>query len=593
MSFFKKNKKFTIIICLILVLLIGGGIATWAILSGRNDEPTGGKKKPIIKIGSEEFVDAIDDVDVDNPDDELIISDQKDYGVEQTDKKDSDNTNKKDDEKVDEPITNFLKVNNKKSVNDNFMGFGATYYPWIYWEDGAGRNYTEEQRQIELNRLAESGVTWIRSIIYARPEWYDTEKNEWTFTEKSGEKYEGLLKFFKEIQKRKIDVLLNFEWGDDINRDDFVFNDATVNSYAKTEADRIKLYGDFCAAFTKQLSDDGISCVKYVTFFSEPSNSSTWGGLYDTPEFEEKYLKIVVPRYANCVKAADSAFKALGIRNDYKFLGCNTSSYVYINGYTYEQFKPIWDACDGYLDELTYHFYLKADDPAQYGYDDFNYMTESMVATTRQGMGIGPNNTWIDETSYIGETLGISAVREKPYAGTQIANLFLSWLNNGYKTACLWTFTDNLWPGTTINGGEFDNGTFLCGIMPNLMDSQVPYNTYYTFSMISRYCSNVKSVWETDNSDAENLAVACVEDNDGNTTIFVVNSGVTSATFNLDFTADLGNEVLYRHMYDPQSFTADTAAKQIGVDEVLINVDKGFSDTVVPGAVAVYTTSKK
>lgn len=578
MSFFKKNKKLTIIICIILVLLIAAGGIIWALWP--NNDSKGNKKKPIIIINSEEILDVIDDIDIDTPDGEVDISDQKDYG---DDIEDVDN----------ESVIHYLKVNNKKSVNDSFMGFGATYYPWIYWEDSAGRNYTEEQRQIELDRLAESGITWIRSVIYARSEWYNNNTKQWSFKGKSGNKYEGLLKFFQEIQKRNIEVLLNFEWGGDINADKFTFNDNTLTSYANSEEELIDMYGKFCAAFTKQLSDDGITCVKYITFFSEPSNSEAWGGQYGSPEFEDKYLKIVVPRYANCVKAVDEEFNNLGIRKNYKFLGCNTSSYIYINGYTYEQFKPIWDACDGYLDELTYHFYLKTDEPSQYSYDDFNYMSESMAATTKKAMGISPNNTWIDETSYIGEKLRIHEVREKPYAGTQIANLFLSWLNNGYKTAGIWTFTDNLWPGSIETSGEFKNGNFLCGLMPNLMDSQVPYNTYYVFSMISRYCSNVKSVWTTDNSGADNMAVACVEDKEGNTTVFVVNSGSTSATFNLDFTSALGNEVLYRHMYNPQTFVADTAAKQIGVDEVLVNVDKGFSDTVVPGAVAVYTTSKK
>ncbi len=78
-----------------------------------------------------------------------------------------------------------------------------------------------------------------------------------------------------------------------------------------------------------------------------------------------------------------------------------------------------------------------------------------------------------------------------------------------------------------------------------------------------------------------------------NEIIFVVNSNLNDFDFRVDFESSLGSKVLYRHLYDPQTFEANTAAKPIGVDRVLINVSEGFVDKIPAGGVAVYTTSKK
>lgn len=104
---------------------------------------------------------------------------------------------------------------------------------------------------------------------------------------------------------------------------------------------------------------------------------------------------------------------------------------------------------------------------------------------------------------------------------------------------------------------------------------------------------DAKAIYEGDNFDANGMATSCVYDKDGNVTIFVVNSNLNDVNFRVDFVSLLGSKVLYRHLYDPQTFEANTAAKPIGVDRVLINVSEGFVDKITAGGVAVYTTSKK
>ena len=579
----KSKKISSLILCCLLALSIavsGAGC--------KKDEPTG-NKKPSFNILTEEEIkdkvdeDVLDDID---PDGSIDFTDQEDIEEIEVDK--------------------VISINNKKSVNDSFLGFGAVYYPWLYWEDGGGRNYTEEQRQIELDRVAESGTTWIRCVIYARPEWYDNTTKTWKY---SGVHYEGLVKFFEEIEKRGIEVMLNFEWGGAIQGSNEagtkVFENATLAAMGTLD-NRIAMFGDFCSSFTAALKKDGIDCVKYITFYSEPANRKELGGQADTPEFESVFLKFVVPLYTKLVKSAHDSFTKAGIRSDYKFVGNNQSTYFYLNAMTYEQLKPLYDPVKDYLDEFSYHFYNRVAAPKGATYDTFNFITESYANDVLKYMNVKTNDTWIDETNvifngtseseFVGESQAVGPIytlRNDPYTATQLANCWLSFLNNGYKTATIWTLTSNLWPGSIQSGSEFLGGTFMCGLMPNLMDSQVPYNTYYTYSLISRYCTNAKAVYAGDNIDAYGMASSCVYDKDGNVTIFVVNSNLEDVEYKVSLESSLGSKVLYRHLYDPQTFEANTAAKPIGVDRVLINVSDGFIDKIPAGAVAVYTTSKK
>ena len=663
----KSKKLLIVILCCVLALLIGIGSAVWIYISSKDKEPSKSKINIVteseIKDTADVPEDILDGVDVEDgnndsdivdgdyddvddllsDDDASFDDDSNDNGTDDNNSNNSsvgdnssinnnsnngnENNNNTNDDQDDNDIgfinemdyseieTDYtLYVNNGKSVNDSFMGFGAVYYPWIYWEDSAGRNYTEEQRQIELDRLVESGTTWIRCVIYARPEWYNKNTNTWNY---SGEHFEGLVKFFEEVGKRGVDVMLNFGWGGGIqpsystatgetvvtNPEVKVFNNKELYEIGDFEK-RTEMFGDYCATFTKAVADKGVDCVKYITFFSEPSNSKFLGGQYGTPEFESVYKKHVVPQYTSLVKSVHDAFTEMGMRKDYKFIGNNQSTYFYVNGYTWQQLKPLYDSVKEYLDEFSYHFYNRLTNPKGSTYDDFNFMTESYAMDVETQMGIKTNDTWIDETNVIfsgtdgifyeeSKVGPIYTLRNEPYTATQLANVWLSFLNNGYKTATIWTLTSNLWPSSVENSSEFINGTFTCGIMPNLMDSQVPHNSYYTYSMISRYCTNTKSVFAGDNFEADGMATSCVYDKDGNVTVFVVNSNLNDVEYKLNFESELDSKILYRHLYDPQTFKADTSAKPIGVDRVLVNVSGGFVDSIPAGGVAVYTTSKK
>lgn len=584
----KKKKWLFIILSCVLALLIAVGGLWYFFFFNNNDAGKKPKKKGVILLTEEEVDDSDDilsDVDTDYTDGEIYFIDEDEF--------DDINTEQ------------ILMLNNKTSVNDKFIGFGAIYYPWIYWNDDAGRNYTEEQRQIELDRLVSSGVTWIRTMIYARPEWFNKTEKTWNY---SGAHYNGIVQFLKEIEKRGIDVLLNFEWGGSIQPDSkdnmTIFNDTTLNKIG-TMDERIDMFGDFCTTFTQKIKDDGINCVKYITFYSEPSNTKALGGQYGTEEFDTVFLKKVVPAFTKIVKTVHEKFTEAGIRNNYKFIGNNQSAYYYINLYTWQQLKPLYDPVKNYFDEYSYHFYNKVANPKGATYDDFNIIPESYATDVLKHLGVKSNDTWIDEfnvmqngtdgafKSLTDQYGGIYALKDEPYTATQLANSLLAFMNNGYKTVGLWTFVNTLWPNSTTTGSEFKSGVLLDGLMPNLMDSQVPYNAYYTYSMISRYCNNAKSVYSCNMDEANGLSASCVYGKDGSVTVYVVNSNLFDVEYKMNFENKISNSILYRHLYNPQTFESDTSAKPIGVDRVLLNVKNGFADKIPAGAVAVYTSSKK
>ena len=586
---FFKSKLFIIILSSFLALAVAiSGTLYYFLVLKNGDGKTVIKKKPLIILTEEEIEEAdelLDGIDLETEDEDVDFIDEEDF----------------------EDITteHILALKNSKSVNNKFMGFGAIYYPWIYWKDDAGRNYTDEQRKIELDRLAESGVTWIRTMIYARSEWYNKNDGSWNY---SGERYEGIVKFLREIENRGIEVLINYEWGGAIQPDSkgnmTIFNDSALNKIG-TMDDRIEMYANFCTTFTQSLKNSGINCVKYVTFFSEPANRKELGGQYGTEEFETVFLAKIVPDFAKIIKSVHEHFVESGIRQDYKFVGNNQSVYYYVNLYTWEQLKPLYDVVKDYIDEYDYHFYNHVANPKGATYEDFAIIPETYAVDVQEHLGISTNDTWIDEFNVMHNRSegifkaktdrygAIYSLKDEPYTATQMGNTLLAFLNNGYKTAGLWTFINTLWPNSSSNDGEFNAGVMLDGLMPNLMESQVPYNAYYTYSMIARYCKDTKAVYACDMIEADGLAGSCVYGKDGSVTIFVVNSNLFDVDYKMNFESKLSNSTFYRHLYDPATFESNTSAKPIGVDRVLINVTQGFADKIPAGAVAVYTTSKK
>ncbi|MCQ2478145.1 MAG: hypothetical protein MJ091_02845, partial [Clostridia bacterium] len=477
-----------------------------------------------------------------------------------------------------------LQLYNANPVNDDFLGFSAIYYPWIYQRDPDGRNYTEEQAREELDRLKKSGIKIVRLTVFASYDWYDEENNSWHFDD---EKFYAQLRSLKEIEIRDIDMVINVEWGNAIQTSCHVFGD---NRFYKFSFEKeCELFGDFVYEFLKVLRENGIYRAKYISFFSEPNNEKA--AVFDGNK-DSKY------REKMSISAVHKKLKKEGIRDDYKLIMGQTAIGVDIWNYTWQLIKPTYDAVNEYADIWAYHTYNLA--TTEYGNtaSNFEMILEAVNDSIEDKLGLSAKDVWFDEYNALEYGTDNSSIERDKLRIRYPLNLvsgMVSLLNTGYKTVINWTFVDTLWIGSH-NGknNHFDgwhDGVHCHGLMPNLMQSKIPYRSYYAYTLFSKYIKDGK-IFRGENSEEKEMCCTAALNNDGSMAIAVINSGLLGRSFVLNFDEDLADKTFYRHLFVCTENYKDENATIISSDKVFKNVTNILKDTLPAGSVAVYTTEK-
>ncbi len=477
-----------------------------------------------------------------------------------------------------------LQLYNDNPVNDDFLGFSAIYYPWIYQRDPDERNYTEEQAKEELDRLKESGIKIVRLTVFASYDWYDEENNSWHFDD---EKFYAQLRSLKEIQIRDIDMVINVEWGTAIQTSCHVFGD---NRFYKFPFEKeCELFGDFVYEFLKVLRENGISRAKYISFFSEPNNEKA--AVFDGNK-DSKY------REKKSISAVHKKLKKEGIRDDYKFIMGQTAIGDDIWNYTWQLIKPTYDAVNEYADIWAYHTYNRA--TTEYGNtaSNFERILGAVNESIEDKLGLSAKNVWFDEYNALEYGTDNSSIQRDELRIRYPLNLvsgMIALLNTGYKTVINWTFVDTLWIGSH-NGKNnhidgWHDGVHCHGLMPNLMQSKIPYRSYYAYTLFSKFIKDGK-IFRGENSEEKEMCCTAALNNDGSMAIAVINSGLLGRSFILNFNKELEQKTFYRHLFVCTEDYKDESATIISSDKVLKNVTNVLKDTLPAGSVAVYTTEK-
>ncbi|MCQ2478983.1 MAG: hypothetical protein MJ091_07280, partial [Clostridia bacterium] len=154
---------------------------------------------------------------------------------------------------------------------------------------------------------------------------------------------------------------------------------------------------------------------------------------------------------------------------------------------------------------------------------------------------------------------------------------------------------DTLWIGSrTGRDNHIDgwhDGVHCHGLMPNLMQSRIPYRSYYAYTLFSKYIRDGK-IFKGENSQEKELCCTAALNNDGSMAIAVINSGLFSKSFVLNFDKGLEHLTFYRHLFVCTENYKDDNAIIIPSDKVLKNITGTLKDTLPAGSVAVYTTEK-
>ena len=497
----------------------------------------------------------------------------------------------KENKKLSRKVANFFKpttqtkisVFNKTPVNSEFLGFGALYYPWIYLKDKDGRNYTEEQATKELDYLQLSGIRVIRTTIFVSSDWYDFENNTWKI---EGPRFDAIFKSLSGIEQREIDILLNFEWGNSINYSNNVFADPklTVFDFDK----QCELFGLFVRDFLNILANKGLKRTKYLTFFSEPGSGYKDG-------FENEKGIGLLSRYKQCIGTVHNTLVEAGIRGNYKFVLGNTALETEMWNTTWHLFAPLYEVIKEYGDEWGYHNYNKYNGSVVTN-TALNY--ENMMAHINEVIfdktGVPAQKVWIDEYNATDRNNSYYTFRNSSgWNAIHIIAGMVANMNIGYKTVMHWTFTNTLWVGSHATAEDNWVDGFHCwGMLPNLMQEDEPYNSFYAYQIVASHINKGKT-FTGENFSESGLCCAACENNDGTFTVVVVNSNVIDQSFILNFEKELESLKFDRYIFEASKNYRCKKMNVIAPDKKILNVKKSIKDTIPGGSVAVYTTKRK
>ena len=473
-----------------------------------------------------------------------------------------------------------IHVYNACPVNENFPGFGALYYPWIYKKDKDGRNYTEEEAKTELDRLQMSGVKIVRATVFVNPNWYNEAQNSWNFED---EDFHALARSFLGISERQIDIMLNFEWGNSINFGP-IFAGKELAKYPFDK--QCEIFGAFVSGFVTALKNSGVKTVQYLTFFSEPANGIKNG-------FESEEGKQLQARYENCIGCVHKALCAAGIRQEYKLVLGNVALGTEIWNYTWQHFKPVFDVLEPFADEWSYHNYNRYSSPYENTAIAYQNMMTYVDRDITQKTGVKANEVWIDEYNALDRNNSWFEFRNatKWYPIQMIAGMVAN-INIGYKTVLHWTFVNTLWVDSHANAKDnWSDGHHCWGLIPHPHQDKKPYNSFYAYQIVASHMTGGKT-FRGDNAAQSGLSCCACENKDGTVTVIVVNLSIFEESFLLHFEKELESLTFDRYLFDADKDYRSETMKGIASDKQIPNVGAILEDTIPAGSVAVYTTKK-
>ncbi len=503
-----------------------------------------------------------------------------------------------DDEMYFEETVNV--ANSSAPTQTNFLGMNAVYHCYTYMYDSDGRNYTEEQAQLEFNRLQNTGVKIVRTY-YNHEFAYDKATS--TFNWESDD-MKAVYKWMKELQKRDISVALNTGWS---LRGCYIPNYYTpwLGCYVEGDLETTaKNNANFIRDSLNQFRAHGINNIDYLILFTEPSQTSagddpnlkdwnienlknyTWEESYDFDPNTERWF--------TCSRAIHDALVADGTRSLYKTVGPNTSigwsakdSDIYMTPLYYFAIKYASDFVDIYSDHRYPTISQVEVDSVSYVIDD----TLGLHDTAKMAHDIG-KEFWYDETNLRGPSGLFKHPNNIPSQGLHIGSYFADSMNHGVQNIMWWYLFDQQWPDNhTNNNDEFVNGMHCCGLIPSLMESYIPETSYYSYSLLSKYFGNLATVYKAE-AEYEYFNCGVQKNKDGEWSICISNIETDPGYIEINFEENIGNKKFYRHVYKAFNMVPTMEAEIVPADKIITTKGDCLADKIPANSVVVYTTIK-
>ena len=200
-----------------------------------------------------------------------------------------------------------LKINNDNCIQEHFHGAGGVYHAYTFREDFPDKQYNDEERNIELQRVKDMELKVARTFF----DLCAYENGQWNWDNKE---MQALYKWLDKMQEFGVDVALNAAWwiaGHIFTNEGSPLYDQDPNVAADN-------YGAFVSELVHQLIEvRKYECVKYLIILTEP-NDGCWKlncEREDLPGYTA---------YGLCAKAVHKHLSADNRRHLVKLVGPNT-----------------------------------------------------------------------------------------------------------------------------------------------------------------------------------------------------------------------------------------------------------------------------
>ncbi|MBQ4153812.1 MAG: hypothetical protein IJE01_01260 [Clostridia bacterium] len=614
-----KNKLIKLI-CLILTLCI-----SLALFAGckKQGETTNTSSDTADNFVDDEYQDdeyQDDEYEDDEYQDDEYEDDFEDYEDDWEDFEDEFDDWEEEEEFEESLYEQELFINNKKPINENFLGFNMIHQLYNYIPDKYDRMNTEKQIAHELDTMEKMGVDMIRSFYGPSLAWDpETGKFDW---DNAG--MQAFYKNCKDMEKIGIEVGITPQWsfsgfiptkneetgeyearayGSYVGLYFTGFTALPSNTITMEEAFEATLKGhrEFVRDSVLAFKAHGITNVKQLFAYTEVNNTLSGLGWYEDQEAtldERRMYDTIIPMYDKAVRALDAGLKDAGLRENYEIVGpCdnwrddqNSPESSRMVDYALENLTDVIDIIG------THYGYDRANEYINDQYYDipFDKIPDPLNKTREKGM-----RYFIDEYNASDKGSSASAKRETmghPWKGVAIGAMANAVMNLGVDNLYLWTLYDQQWPGMGDTSGgeaptnsEFHQGIQINGFLPALQEATIPRPAWYVTSLLTKYVDQGALYGcEVDIG----VYASCIKRNDGEWTIIVTNYNLLDATFKINIEDSLGGKDFYRHLYVASDIKPVAGNEMLNADKVIKGVEDAFIDTLPAGSVAVYTTVK-
>ncbi|MBR6693388.1 MAG: hypothetical protein IKL62_00365 [Clostridia bacterium] len=483
----------------------------------------------------------------------------------------------------------------------SFRGVTSTiYHPSEYLSrDPHGRKYTEEMLDLELSRMRDSGIKFVRPMFWSNWMWTGNPDDPWDTENETMQEFYAWCKKLAEYDIQVAPMMMWSYGGLFYGGNEYLVEvDYLIPKKLDENGDPILAYdfGIYHDQTDHELQNE--RCADWVTTvaqaFRDHGVTNHFGFFFGNEPHEDGNLPMgafaqwQVATFAACEKGLrDAGFRDKGSDDYVTLIGPNQSSPNHPAGLA----KYFMENAPQVFDIYSSHFTKKTQSATDDPYDDASRVFNGYMETMDLFDLRFQKEFWLDEFGSNGDSYNEDADLDDPWYAVNIATQQIAAFNAGVSAIEVWQFLDQTWPDYYGSGGEYEYGAQRSGSAPSLYKTEVPWSLYYTIALFGRYSGNEGGTTYVTKAldDSSGLYATAVKLADGGWSILMVNMTTDTKTFTFNFEEEL-NVTLYRYLHEAGSDTPNTAASVTVADKGFKNVGKTFSDTITGGSVVVYST---